>query len=377
MTDPIAHLVQHGFDDHPLVAAFRSDRVLHANFKEGLDRIAERIQFSEQQSITVVIGPTGSGKTALTDEFGHQFETSIASAPFEKRTSLLAMELASPEQGQFKWVNDFYIPGLVALNEPCATKKINVELLRQQLLAGATKVPYSRKPDTIADYRNLFLAGLDKAKAVGALIDEANFFRRPTSASGVFTQYNSLRSRSDACRTHFVLIGSAEVADIFHQSGPISKRVYPIWLAPYGPSEKEMILFGNAVLSIVAKLPIPVTFKVEKKLRDLLLGSLGLFGLAHDWFDRALVRAISRGAKNITWKDMEDCRLHDIQLSGIAADLIRYREVQSGVKTYLGEQMKTLFLPPVDTGSGDGAKRETGGPKPFERKPTRDSVGAP
>jgi hypothetical protein len=375
MTESIANLVVHGFDVHPLVETFRRDRVMHDKFKETLDQIAERIQCSEQQSMTVVVGPTASGKTALTDEFGYQFATSMASVPAEKQTSLLAMELASPEQGQFKWVNDFYIPGLVALNEPCPTKKINVEALRLQLLAGVTKVPYSKRPETIYDYRNSFLAALDKAKAVGALIDEANFLRRPTSASGVFTQYNSLRSRSDACRTHFVLIGTAEVADIFQQSGPISKRVYPIWLAPYGSSQKEMVQFGNAVMSIVQKLPIRVTFSVEKNLKDLFEGALGLFGLVHDWFDRALIRAISHSETTITWADMQKCRLHDIQLSGIAADLIQYREVQTGVTTYLREQMKSLFLPSVQSASDGVARPPKRQRNPFERKPIRDAVG--
>lgn len=373
MTKSIANLAQHGFEDHPLVKMFRSDHVMHDNFKEGLDQVAERIQFGEQQSITVVVGPTGSGKTALTNEFGYIFDKSMMSVPPEQRTSLLTMELASPEQGVFKWVNDFYIPGLVALNEPCATKKVNVEALRLRLLAGETRVLYAKRPETITDYRNYFLAGLEKARAVGALIDEANFLRRPTSGKGALTQYNSLRSRSDACRTHFVLIGTAEVADIFHQSGPISKRVYPIWLDPYGSSQKQMAQFGSALLSIVEKMPISVTFSIEKKLKELFEGALGLFGLAHDWFDRALVRAIARGATRITWADMEACRLDDIQLSGIAADLIHYREVRTGVKTYLAEQMKILFLPSVQTASSGASK---GGARPFERKPTRDAVGS-
>lgn len=375
MIESIVNLAQHGYEDHPLVKAFRSDHVMHENFKEGLDQVAERIQFGEQQSITVVVGPTGSGKTALTNEFGYIFEKSMASVPPERRTSILAMELASPEQGMFKWVNDFYIPGLVALNEPCPTKKINVEALRRRLLAGETRVLYAKRPETITDYRNFFLAGLDNAKAVGALIDEANFLRRPTSGKGVLTQYNSFRSRSDACRTHFVLIGTAEVADIFHQSGPISKRVYPIWLEPYGPSQKQMTLFGGAVLSIVEKLPVSVTFSVANKLKEIFEGALGLFGLAHDWFDRALVRAIARGKTKITWADMEVCRLSDIQLSGIAADLIQYREVRSGVKTYLAEQMKSLFLPSVKAASSAGSGAPKRDRRPFERKPIRDAVG--
>lgn len=67
---------------------------------------------------------------------------------------------------------------LAALNEPCATKKINVEDLRARLAAGDTKVPFSSRPKTAADMRNLFYSALDRAKVIGALFDEGK-----TSAS--------------------------------------------------------------------------------------------------------------------------------------------------------------------------------------------------
>jgi hypothetical protein len=378
-TSAIAQLATRGFEDDPRVVAFREDLILHDRFQSTLDHVAERMQYSEQQSITAVLGPTGSGKTALATEFAYQFGVAMEKTPETARTTLLCMELAAAEQGAFKWKDDFYIPALHALNEPCVTKKINVEELRERLSDGNTKAPYSGHPKTVPDFRNLFYGAMDRAKAIGALFDEANHLRRPDSKSGIFGQYDSLKSRSNACRAHFVLLGTIEIADIFRQSGPISKRVYPIWLSPYGQDDAEKRLFGNAVLSIVGKLPkgIRIAFTVEGKLDELYEGSLGVYGLAHDWFVRALVRALRLGKDSITWSDMLELALHPLQLSGIAADLIRYREVMLGVNTYLQEQKRSLFLPPgaaATQGSSGGAGTQTQS-QPFQRKPERDKVG--
>jgi|GEM_PF-4950070 len=373
----IEQLAAHGFKDDPMVVAFREDLILHSFFQSPLDQVAERIQYGEQQSITAVIGPTGTGKTALVAEFGYQFGKAMKAIPEADRTTLLCMELAAPEQGPFKWRDDFYLPALAALNEPCATKKINVAELRAQLEAGVIKAPYSGRPKTTADFRSLFYGALNRGKVIGALFDEGNHLRRPTSKSGVFVQYDSLKSRSNACRTHFVLLGTVEIADIFKQSGPISKRVYPIWLSPYGPDGADKKLFGGAVLSIVEKLPVRISFTVESKLDDLYEGCLGVFGLVHDWFGRALVRAVRLGKSVINWKDMQEVVLHPLQLSGIASDLIQYRNVMLGVSTYLKEQKTSLFLPAsnADTQSESSGTAGRSPNKPFQRRPERDEVG--
>ena len=375
----IGQLATRGYEDSPEVVAFRTDLILHDRFQSSLDQIAERMQYAEQQSITAVLGPTGSGKTALATEFAFQFGEAMKAVPEAARTTLLCMELAAAEQGAFKWRDDFYIPALHALNEPCVAKKINVERLREQLAAGDTKAPYAGHPKTVADFRNLFYGAMNRARAIGALFDEANHLRKPDSKSGLFSQYDSLKSRSNACRAHFVLLGTIEIADIFRQSGPISKRVYPIWMSPYGPDGVDKKLFGGAVLSIVEKLPkgIKIGFSIERKLDQLYEGSLGVYGLAHDWFDRALVRVLRLGKSVISWRDMEELALHPLQLSGIAADLIRFREVMLGANIYFEEQKRSLFLPPAIASEQGSSNRVAGNTtrKPFERNPERDKVG--
>jgi hypothetical protein len=379
----IEQLAANGASTHPEVIKFREEKILHEHFQEGLNRVAERIQYSEQQGITAVIGPTASGKTALCNEFAFQFTEAITRLPTEAQSTILVMELAAPETGAFKWRDDFYIPALEALKEPCVKKKINLEELQQQLNAGNTQPLNGRKPKLIVDYRADFYDALERGKVAAALFDEANHLRRPNSKHGVFGQYDSLKSRSNACATHFVLLGTTELTDIFSQSGSISKRVYPVWLNPY--SIDELAQFTAGVLGIVEKLPIKITFSVTARIKMIHRHCIGLFGEAHDWFDRALVSALFRGKESISWADMQAVAKHELQLAGIVRDVVKFKEESANAMRYLKEQMSTLFVPKTGASFGSEApqnsdastqpaKNSKARTKPGERKPTRDPV---
>lgn len=367
----IEKLAESDVDVHPLVQKYREDLILHVQFQAALDQLADRIHYSDQQGITAVIGPTSSGKTALTKEFAFQYEAASEKLPVDKRSSLLTLELASPESGAFKWKDDLYVPALHALGEPCVSKKIDVDSLRDRLALGNVSSAFGKMNLTVSTLRKLFFSALERARVKAILFDEANHLRQLTSKQGIFAQYDSLKSRSNQCQSHFVLIGTTETTDIFRQSGPISKRVYPIWLSPYGVDDIDK--FGGAVLSIVEKLPVKVNFQIETKLDELFQGALGLYGLIHDWFDRVLVKAISLERKSISWADMEAQALHPIQLAGIIKEIIAFREVQEEVLKYLKEQRKSLFTP-AEIPKPSNAPSPRGRTPPGTRKPGRDKV---
>jgi len=215
---PLQRLAVRGREVHPAVEKFRKEKILHLNFNNAMDEVAERIQYGDQQSMTAVIGPTSAGKTALVDEICHEFVEAAAAIPEEERTRLLAMELAAPEAGVFKWKDDLYLPGLSALNEPCINTKIDVEKIIERFRSGDCHPAFATQKLNIPQLRNLFFAGLARAKVIGVLMDEADHLRRPTSDSGIFQSYDSLKSRSNASPSHFVLFGTVLLTDIFKQS---------------------------------------------------------------------------------------------------------------------------------------------------------------
>lgn len=368
--NPIARLAGHGRGTHPHVVKFREEKILHLHFQNGMDDLAERIQYGDRQSITAVIGPTAAGKTAMIDEFGHEFNESMKDVLEADRTRLLAMELAAPETGTFKWKDDLYLPALHALQEPCVEWKIDVEKIRRKFLAGDCRPAFSTEKLHIAEYRNLFFDAIDRANVIAALFDEADHLRRPTSDSGIFQNYDSLKSRSNACSAHFVLFGTVLLTDIFKQNGQISKRIFPIWLAPY--SLKEISNFHRGLLSIEEKLPIKLDFSILKKRDELFSDSLGYFGLSHEQFDRALVRALDRDQKFLTWHDMTRARLHTSQLEGILNDTIQFMQIMQELDESLKQKRQIFF------GQGEPAKAPPTSSvvnDPFKGKLKRETVG--
>ncbi|WP_081430550.1 ATP-binding protein [Polaromonas sp. JS666] len=367
----IARLVKHGKNSDPRVVQFREDLVLHERFQDVLDEAAERIQFGGRQSMTAIIGPTGSGKTAVAQEFKYQFDNYASAIPTDRRPSLLYMELASSEVGAFNWKGDFYQPALEILQEPCARSKIDIEKIRAQTLAGNTRQIFSKAPATNRDYRNLLYDALDRARTLAFLIDEADHFRRPMSKDGVFRQYNNIKSRSNSCDTHFVLLGTTDIRDIFRQSGQISRRVYPVWLSPY--SRAEISAFTAAAAALVEKLPIPVNFSVASKIEDLLDGTFGLFGILYEWFERALIKCLAQNKGRLTWAIMCEERLHEMQLDGILTELINFQIFEREIKAFI--QQKKTFLFPVNS-SADASASSTAkrGTNPGARNPIRDAV---
>jgi AAA domain len=367
---PLQRLAVRGREVHPAVETFRKEKILHRNFNNAMDEVAERIQYGDQQSMTAVIGPTSAGKTALVDEICHEFVEAAAAIPEEERTRLLAMELAAPEAGVFKWKDDLYLPGLSALNEPCINTKIDVEKIIERFRSGDCHPAFATQKLNIPQLRNLFFAGLARAKVIGVLMDEADHLRRPTSDSGIFQSYDSLKSRSNASPSHFVLFGTVLLTDIFKQSGQISKRVYPIWLAPY--TLKEIDQFTRSLLAIEKKLPIKLKFSIEAKKIELFSDALGYMGLSHEQFDRALTTALDRGLDYLTWNDMIRARLHTSQLEGILNDTIQFMRVMKELDESLKEKRKIFF-------SSEAEAEKTVAPavvnKPFQAALRRETVG--
>lgn len=372
-TSSIEKLARRPWEDHPEVVKYRINKILHDEFTRALGQVAERVQYGSTSSITAVIGPTGAGKSALKDEFTFQFDRATRDLPRESCPSVLSIDLEAPERGPFNWRDDFYKPALIAMNEPCVDLKVDLELLRQKVRDGDTKPLFGRSHQTIPQFREQFRSALERCRVVAVLIDEAGHMRRPTSKNGVFTQYDSLKSRSDGTKSHFVLLGTIELADIFSQSGQISRRVFPIWMAPYRLKERAVFLGG--LEAIQQKLDRPMAFSLEDRVDEMLMHVYGSFGLVHDWIDRALVKTIEQNGKHITWSMLLENRYHPVQLAGIAKELERYYSLQSELKESLHVHTKSIF----DIGGSAPSRKEKSPARsnlrPGERKPTRDPVG--
>lgn len=363
----IERLVRRGNKFDKRVEQFKKTIVLHRNFEQGILEVAERMEYGGQQAITAVLGPTGSGKTALATEVAYQFEQAALAMPADMRPCVLYCELAAPETGAFNWKVDFYKPLLTALRDPCVNAKIDVSELRTARFEGRHAWALQREP-TIAEYREMLFKAFDRAKVMALLIDEADHFKRSTERDGVFRQYDNIKSRSNSTSTHFVLCGTTAVKDIFSQSGQISRRVYPVWMLPYGPD--EIAHFSAAVMAITRNLPFPLSFNLMQKMKKIHEECFGLVGVAHEWFERALIKCIAQNREELKWEDFWELRLHEMQKDGIMNELISFGTFQHEYRQTSSQKQIFLF----GQREQKPAPESKGHRKPGERNPVRDAV---
>lgn len=369
----ISAAAKSGFDTHEEMVKFNENMVLHAHFEQPLNDMAERIQYGGASAITAVIGPTGAGKSALSSEFAYQFTQASKGVPRDKCSTLLSITLPAPERGPFNWRDDLYKPALRILNEPCVDRKLDLRAFDRDPVSGAaTTLTGGGSSRTIHDFREDFFSALERGRVSAMLIDEANHIRRPNTRGSIFCQYDSLKSRSDLTSTHFVLLGTTELADIFFQSGQISRRVFPIWMSPY--SEKEMKSFLAALEAIQEKLSRPMGFSLSDKCQIIHEHVFGEFGLAHEWIAKALARAISRDETSISWKTMELMRYHEAQRAGIAREITRYFDVEGELRSSLNSNVSLIYQAHHSSPTTDKEKKSPRSTRPGTRKPVRDPV---
>lgn len=369
----ISALAKSDVGTHEEMIKFRENMILHSRFEQCLNDMAERVQHGGLSAITALIGPTGAGKSALSSEFVYQFTQASKGVPRDKCPTLLSITLPAPERGPFHWRDDLYKPALKILNEPCVDRKLDLRAFARDPVSGAaTTLSGGGSSRTIHEYREDFLSALSRARVTAILIDEANHIRRPNSRGSIFCQYDALKSRSDLTSSHFVLLGTTELADIFFQSGQISRRVFPIWMSPYG--EKEINSFLAALEATQEKLSRPMSFSLSERVHLIYEHVFGEFGLAHDWIANALAKTISRNEKAISWLTMEKTRYHDVQRAGIAKEIARYFDVESELRSTLIANVGLInrihgsALPPGTENKRSRARR------PGTRKPVRDPV---
>ena len=303
----------------PRVAHFLKEMVLHPKFEEALDEVAYRVHSRGSQSMTLVIGPTGCGKSALALELCYQFDVYARELPEATRPRIAYYEVPAPEYSSFNWKNDLYIPVMQLVREPGPHLK-TTHSLREMGDAKLPRMVCSRP--TVSQYRGMMFDALVRSNTIGLLLDEASHFRQPSSKSGILRQYDCIKSRANACSAHIVLFGGPELVDMLAHSGQISRRVKTIWLSPYTLSEEAQ--FGSAVCGILNKSPLKVADDIAPRVPYFLEECLGLVGVFHQWFERALLRTCGKGGDMVVWADMLATKETELQLSGILRAAVEF-----------------------------------------------------
>jgi energy-coupling factor transporter ATP-binding protein EcfA2 len=364
---------------------FRDFTLAHPRLSELKEKVLAAIHDSAPNTLVLVFGPTGVGKTTLcarieqilTQELAGELATDRATIPVVK------MSAVSPESGNFNW-RDHFRRTLCQIEEPLVNYK--------RLPLGEEDHPLSfpgqlRKIWAGAEYRYAVEQALHFRHPVAVLIDEAQHFAKVRSGRRLLDQLDVIKSIADRTRTIHVLFGTYDLLSFRNLNGQLSRRSIDIHFQRYRAEEAgDRRIFASVLRSFERQLPFPEPPDLLKDWEYIYERTLGCVGVLKDWLMRALPAVLRSGRTTIGRKDLEPYALSvsqcDRMLSETLEGEIRLqetREVRLRLRLRLGlsddaDGSESVAHETVGVISSSQKPRRSKR-RPGQRLPMRDRIG--
>lgn len=359
------------------VQQFRDFAVAHPLLVEAKDRLMEAITESAPNSLILVFGPTGVGKTTLLSKIQHLLSASAA-PDFEAdpgHLPVVVIEAAPPESRFFSWRAHFKRM-LHAMNEPLIDSKRRFGAIDRspQLMA-----PYPNDRGLTADYHFAVEQALQYRRPKAVLIDEAQHLFALASGRRIEDQLNVLKSLANRSNTIHVLCGTYELLRARNLSGQLSRRSIDIHFPRYDVGRvSDRRTFAKILQTFAAQMPFPRPPDLVNSWEYLYERSLGCVGILKDWLTRALATAVRASAQTLTLEHLEKHALSVSQCDRLLEEAARGESELHEDADALGQLRLRLGFPEPIHQSGqrplekaDRRQQEY----PGQRYPKRDPVG--
>ena len=362
------------------LAYFQSYTIAHPRLVEAKQKLMSAIQESSRNSLVMILGPTGVGKTTLRVKT-EQILTEGALSELEAdraRIPVVSVEAIAPEYGNFNWRDQFkrillqMREPLVGYKCPSAGRRNEESEFYASLASKASAAAYRYAVEQALRHRQPF----------AVLIDEAQHMAKVTSGRRLLDQLDVIKSIANLTSTVHVLFGTYDLLAFHNLNGQLSRRSVDIHFRRYqAENEEDRKVFVNIVHSFAQRLPFAEPPDLAEDWEYLYERSIGCVGILKDWLVRALTQALKMGRTSLMRKDLEGHALSVSQCEKMLSEAVegelRLQESEEGrsrLRTRLG-------LVDSDTGrdhvSGRKSLTRRGRVRPGQRRPKRDGVGKP
>lgn len=365
-------------------------KTLHPRLQEVDKYLWRAIHTRLEDTIIFLFGPTGVGKTTLTEGIKRglikEARRNLSEAENKQRAPFLCVEAPSPEGGRFDW-RDFYRRSLAELEHPFI-ENIETDSLPfipprlANALGYSSRLPYS-------DFRLGLESALRIRQPVTFMIDDAQHIGKMGLGRRTQDQVDVIKSLIRRSNTLITLVGTYELMSLRNLSGQLSRRSIDIHFPRYGSSPEDLQDFQNVLWTFQKHLPVMVEPDLMKNWEYCYVYSVGCVGILKDWLTRALEEAVSENASSITVDILERNALTLDQCETIAAEalegerrMLRRRGASTRLVQMLGftkvpQPAKNLKeTPALETREYEFSAANPRLPIPVgRRKPTRDKAG--
>jgi hypothetical protein len=368
----------HSLSAQPAVARvqyFKDLTIAHPSLVEAKDRLMEAINESPPNTLIIVLGPTGVGKTTLLMKIRQLLSDIAAENPDPGHLPVVAIEAAPPESQRFSWRSHFKRL-LVEMSEPLVDCKRRLNLADRTL---QTMAAYPNDRGVTADYHYAVEQALRYRRPRAVLIDEAQHLFARSSGHSLEDQLNVLKALANRGNTVHVLCGTYDLLRIRNLSGQLSRRSIDIHFRRYNVTQAaDRHTFGKILQTFAEQMPFAEQPDLIAHWEYLYERSIGCVGILKDWLTKGVCMAIRKSAPTLTIRHLEKCALSTAQCDRLIEETMRgeaqfteENDASLRLRLRLGfpEHKRLPEKPPT------GVIDRPGRPRPGLRCPKRDPVG--
>jgi len=373
------------------VAWFENRAVAHEMINNVRSEVRRLIRGGRRHPITLVVGPTGIGKSTLIKllkkEITDEILPSLSHDP--GRIPIASIEASSIEKGIFNW-KDHYIKCLEVLRDVLILNKLEDDDC--DICRGKTYL--SDNPRVSApSFRHALEHALVHRRPVAFFIDEAQHLTKMSSGRRLLDQMDIIKSIANCTQIPHVLFGTYDLLALRNLNGQLSRRNFEVHFGRYRIDDKNHLAeFKKVLRSFENLLPVKEKPSLEVQWEFVYERSLGCVGILKDWLSRALEQAIDDGSPVIRSTHLQRSAMSITRCHTIAKEII-HGEERMAEDARARPQLLSLLGLTVPAKTQVGAERSTSTTekdsqeqapfpltsttqklRPFEQKPKRHTT---
>lgn len=366
---------------------FRKYTMAHPRLTAARESLLSAIHEMESNSLVLVLGPTGVGKTTLRAKAEQMLTAEMIPelATDSCRLPVVSVECIAPDSGIFNW-RDHFRRLLHQMDEPLVDYKLRSEVPVHSGERVTRFMPSTRAVGP--EYQHAVEKALRFRRPAAVLLDEAQHLARMGSGRRLSDQLDVIKSIANRTGTVHVLFGTYELLAFRNLSAQLSRRSVDIHFPRYRADDaNDRTAFLGVLRSFEQQLPLSEPTDLVQEWEFLYERSIGCVGILKDWLTRTLAGALKRNATCLTLKDLRAHALSVSQCEKMLSEalegetrLVESKEHCNRLRTRLGLSVQEASPKDASMGMVERARIENTPPqkrrrKPGQRRPVRDPIG--